>query len=131
MFVHYLKISLRNLIKHKGISFINIIGLAVGMACAILIFLWVEQQLNYDGWQVKKDRIYRLESESWVVMPPYLNETAKAFPEVEHGVRFYFWVEPTLKYKDNIFTVTEFALVDSTVFSVFNFDFICSHLDGL
>lgn len=124
MFVHYLKISLRNLIKHRGITFINIFGLAVGMACAILIFLWVEQQLSYDRWQVNRDRIYRLESESWVVMPPYLNETAKAFPEVEHGVRFYFWVEPTLKYKDNIFTVTEFALVDSTVFNVFNFDFI-------
>ena len=124
MFVHYLKISLRNLIKHRGITFINIIGLAVGMACAILIFLWVEQQLSYDRWQVNRERIYRLESESWVVMPPYLNETAKAFPEVEQGVRFYFWVEPTLKYKDNIFTVLDFALVDSTVFNVFNFNFI-------
>lgn len=124
MFFHYLKIASRNLIRHKGISSINIFGLSVGMACAILIFLWVEQQLTYDSWQIKKDNIYRLESEAWVVMPPYLGETAKAFPEVEHAVRFNFWVEPTLKYQDNVFTVTEFALVDSTVFNVFNFNFI-------
>jgi len=124
MLINYLKVAIRNIIKHKGISFINIFGLSIGMTCAILIILWVQVQLSYDSGQVNKDRIYRLESETWVVMPPYLRETATVFPEVEQAIRFYFWLEPTLKHKEKIFTVTEFALVDDAVFEVFNFDFI-------
>jgi putative ABC transport system permease protein len=124
MIANYLKVALRNIIKHKGISFINIFGLTVGMTCAILIILWVQVQLSYDSEQVNKDRIYRLESQTWVVMPPYLRETAMVFPEVEQAIRFYFWLEPTLKYNEKIFTVMEFALVDDEVFDVFNFDFI-------
>lgn len=124
MFSNYVKIALRNIIKRKGISFINIFGLTVGMTCAILIFLWVEQQFSYDKWQLNKDHIYRLENETWVVMPPYLRETAIVFPEVKEAVRFYFWVEPTLKYETNIFTVNDFAFVDNTVFDIFNFNFI-------
>ena len=112
------------MLKHKGLSLINIFGLTMGMTCAVLIFLWVERQLSYDKWQKERDRIFRLESETWVVMPPYLAETVKAFPEAEHVVRFYFWYEPTVKHEDNIFTITEFALVDSTVFRVFNFNFL-------
>jgi putative ABC transport system permease protein len=117
-------VATRNILKHRGISLINIFGLAVGMTCAILIFLWVQVQLSYDSAQVNKDRIYRLESESWVVMPPYLRETAMVFPEVEQAIRFYFWWEPTIKHNEKIFTMTEFALVDDEVFDVFNFDFI-------
>jgi putative ABC transport system permease protein len=124
MVFNYLKVAIRNIIKHKGISFINIFGLAVGMTCAILIILWVQVQLSYDSDQVNKDRIYRLENESWVIMPPYLRETVMAFPEVEQAIRFYFWWEPTLKHDEKMFTLTEFALVDDEVFEVFNFDFI-------
>ena len=74
-----------NLKKHKGTSSINIFGLGVGMTCAILIFMWVQIQLSYDQWQLNKDNIYRLESTSWVVMPPYLRETVNVFPEVDEG----------------------------------------------
>jgi hypothetical protein len=123
MIINYLKVALRNIIKHKGISFINVFGLAVGMTCAILIILWVQVQLSYDSDQVNKDRIYRLENQTWVVMPPYLRETAIVFPEVEQAIRFFFWLEPTVKHEEKIFTVTEFALVDDGVFEVFNFDF--------
>jgi putative ABC transport system permease protein len=124
MITSYLKVALRNILKHKGISFVNIFGLAVGMACAILIFLWVQVQLSYDSGQINKDKIYRLENETWVVMPPYLRETAIVFPEVEQSIRFYFWWEPTIKYNEKIFTVMDFAMVDDEVFDVFNFDFL-------
>lgn len=129
MIINYAKVALRNIIKHKGISFINIIGLAVGMTCAILIFLWVQFQLSYDSNQVNKDRIYRLENKTWVVMPPYLRETAAVFPEVEQAIRFYFWFEPSFKHNEKMFTVTDFALVDNEVFEVFNFDFISGNPD--
>ncbi|MGB2908028.1 MAG: ABC transporter permease [Candidatus Aminicenantaceae bacterium] len=126
---NYIKVALRNVFKRKLISFVNIFGLTVGMACAVLIFLWVQQQLSYDKDQVHRDRLYRLETETWVNMPPYLRETAAAFPEVEEAVRFYYWLEPTLKYRENIFTVTNFALVDDSVFKAFNFDFIVGQAD--
>jgi len=123
MYKNYLMIGFRTLIRHKGISFIKIFGLAVGMVCTILIMLYVEHQLSYDKQQTKRDKIVRLES-SWVVQPPYLRKTAAAVPGVEEAVRFFFWYEPTLKYEERVFTVNDFALVDSTVFKVFDFDFI-------
>ncbi len=58
MFKNYLKTTIRNLWRNKGYSFLNIFGLAAGIACAALIFLWVEDERNYDNANIKKDRIY-------------------------------------------------------------------------
>jgi putative ABC transport system permease protein len=124
MLIHYIKVAIRNLVSQAGISFINIFGLTTGMACAILIFLWVNHQLSYDKNQLNRSRIFRLETETWVVLPPFLRETAAVFPEVEQAVRFYFWYDPIIRYHENQFTVSDCALVDSNVFRVFNFDFL-------
>ncbi len=64
MFVHYLKTAFRNLWKNKGFSAINIFGLAIGIACAALIFLWVEDEINFDNYNVKKERLYQV-LENW------------------------------------------------------------------
>src|SRR6187455_2116522 len=58
MFINYLKSTLRNLWKNKGYSFLNIFGLAIGITCAGLIFIWVEDEVNYDSFNTKKDRLY-------------------------------------------------------------------------
>ncbi len=58
MFNNFFKTAFRSLWKNKGYSFLNIFGLAIGMACAGLIFLWVEDELNYDQFNVKKDNLY-------------------------------------------------------------------------
>ncbi|MCW3109883.1 MAG: acetylornithine deacetylase [Segetibacter sp.] len=58
MFRIYFKTSIRSLWKNKGYSFLNIFGLAIGIACAGLIFLWVESEANYDKFNVKKDNLY-------------------------------------------------------------------------
>ncbi|MEJ7586270.1 MAG: ABC transporter permease [Ferruginibacter sp.] len=58
MFQHYIKSTFRNLWQNKGYSFLNIFGLAVGITCAGLIYLWVEDELNYNTFHVKKDRLY-------------------------------------------------------------------------
>lgn len=60
MFKNYLKIALRNLSRHKGYSFINISGLALGMACCILILLYVNDELNYDRFHENYREIYRV-----------------------------------------------------------------------
>ena len=60
MFNNYIKTSLRNLLKHKGYSFINIVGLAIGLASALLILLFVQDELSYDKFHEKSDQIYRV-----------------------------------------------------------------------
>lgn len=124
MIRNYLKIAVRNIVKNKSTSFVNIAGLSLGMACAILIFLWVENQTSYDQSQTKKDNIYRLENETWVVMPPTITDVLPVFPEIKESVRFYMFWSPTIKYDENIFTLQNLALCDSNVFKVFDFDFI-------
>ncbi len=58
MLKNYLRSTFRNIRKNKGSSFLNIFGLAVGIACAALILLWVEDELRYDSMNLKKDRLY-------------------------------------------------------------------------
>jgi putative ABC transport system permease protein len=58
MFKNYFKTPFRNLWKNKGYSFLNIFGLAIGITCAGLIFLWVEDEVNWDSFNAKKDRLY-------------------------------------------------------------------------
>ncbi|MGH7452358.1 MAG: ABC transporter permease, partial [bacterium] len=60
MLKNYLKITLRNLRKHKVYSFINILGLAIGITCCLLILLYVQDELNYDRFHQRSDRIHRL-----------------------------------------------------------------------
>ena len=60
MINNYLKIAIRNLRRQKGYSFINIIGLATGLVCCILIFLWIHHELNFDRFHQEADRIYRV-----------------------------------------------------------------------
>ena len=63
MLRNYIKIAFRNLLRHKAFSFINIFGLSIGMACSILILLWVHDELSYDKFHEGSDYIYRLTAE--------------------------------------------------------------------
>ena len=60
MLKNYFKITIRNIIRYKGYSIINILGLAIGMACCILILMYVTDELSYDKFHEKSDRIYRI-----------------------------------------------------------------------
>lgn len=96
MLKNYLKVAFRNLWKNKGFSFINIIGLAVGMASAILILLWIQNEVSYDNFHEKKDRIYEAwnratfsgEMHCWNTTPKVMAAAVQRdFPEVEHACR--------------------------------------------
>ena len=63
MFKAYLKIAFRHLQKHKGYSFINIAGLALGMACALFILLWVQDELSFDRFHANAKTLYRVEQD--------------------------------------------------------------------
>ena len=58
MFQNFFKTTFRSLLKNRGYSFLNIFGLAVGIACAGLIFLWVEDEINFDKFNTNKDQLY-------------------------------------------------------------------------
>jgi putative ABC transport system permease protein len=92
----YIKVIIRNLSRYKGFSFINISGLAIGMASAILILLWIQNEVSYDQFHEKKDRIYVLYNraifdgkiECWPGMPMPMAPVLKAnYPQVEEFSR--------------------------------------------
>ncbi|MGB6864389.1 MAG: ABC transporter permease, partial [Candidatus Aminicenantaceae bacterium] len=60
MYRNYIKVAIRNLTKQKSFTFINVIGLSIGMTCFILIFLFVRFELSYDDFHDKADQIYRI-----------------------------------------------------------------------
>ncbi|MBB6327526.1 putative ABC transport system permease protein [Algoriphagus iocasae] len=139
MLKNYFKIAYRNLLKKKVYSFINIVGLGIGMACCVLIFMFVQDELSYDQFNEKGDRIFR-------VVHGYFGEDEQAnnsredywvwgnapvgpaleldFPEVEKVVRFsgkgdiLFTVGDQTQQEDGI------VFMDSTFFEVFSFEFL-------
>ena len=97
MLKNYLKISLRNFFKHKVYSVINVTGLSIGMACCILIMLYVQNELSYDKHHQKAGQIYRVAGDlvfggnhfQLAVAPaPMAEALVRDFPEVTKAVRF-------------------------------------------
>lgn len=129
MFRNYLKIALRNLWKQKTFSAINIIGLATGLACFILIALYVADELSYDRHNEKAGRIYRVNSDIRfggnelhlaVNSDPMGPTLKKDFPEVEDYVRIYASNGHRMVKKGTEY-IREDAVghADSTLFNVF------------
>ena len=92
MFKNYFKIAFRNIIRKKVFSSINIFGLAIGMACTILILLWVQNELSYDDFHKNGDNIYRVLYDRsdgiWGTSPGLLAPEAKSvIPEVVDAAR--------------------------------------------
>jgi len=130
MLFNYIKTAYRNMMRNFSQTLINVLGLAVGMTCALIIFLWVQNQLSYDQAHENKENIYRLEYNTWVIMPPYIGDLALELPEVEQMTRFYFWYSPNMIYNEKSIIVDNFALADSTIFNIFSFDFVYGKPEG-
>lgn len=134
MLKNYLMIVIRNISKNKLYSFINLIGLAIGMTCAILILLWTQDELNFDSFHDKSDRIYRIVQDQvnssgvfkLAATPAPLAETCKEeFPEVIDYVR----IRPVtrkllLKINEKLVYEDGFAYADPSIFEIFTFPFV-------
>ncbi|MGH7495375.1 MAG: ABC transporter permease [bacterium] len=130
MFKNYLKIALRSLLKYKAYSFINIFGLAVGMASCILILLYVHDELSYDQYHEKSAQIYRVTRE-WFnsdgssslhlghVAPPIGPLLKIDFPDLRHVVRIASGGNSLLRYQDKVFQENRFYFADPDIFEVF------------
>ena len=136
MFTHYLKIVLRSLWKYKGFSAINIFGLAIGMACSLLIFLYVRDERSYDKYHPDAGNIHRVvkdfinddgsripDATSPAALAPAMQ---REIPEVVHITRILpdwggTWL---VKFGDKKITENKLWRVDSSFFDVFKFEFI-------
>ncbi|MCB0567327.1 MAG: ABC transporter permease [Phaeodactylibacter sp.] len=131
MWQNYLKTALRNLSRNKLYSGINILGLALGMAIAILILLYVNNELSYDKWVPGQENVYRV-YRSWegnkggVVWTPSLlaSKLMDEFPEVESAAGLSPYGTTMLEYKKNKRYVEEVAAVDSTFFQAVHLPFL-------
>jgi putative ABC transport system permease protein len=127
MIKNYLKIAFRVIKKHKGYSFINITGLAVGIACCVLILLWVQDELGFDRFHENHKEIYRTSlnikgqwtsSSPWALAPILKQE----YPEIQLATR-YRENDLLFTYEDKSF-YEETAFVDPDFFDIFTFPWV-------
>ena len=133
MFKNYIRIAFRNLFRHRGFSLINIIGLTVGLTCCLLILLFIRDELSFDKYNDKADRIYRVAlhgriSDSnfnlAVSCAPIGPALKSQLPEVENFTRLHKGGIPVIRYKEKVFSEDRFFWADSTFFDVFTLPFI-------
>ena len=121
--------SFRALSRQKGYVVINIIGLSIGIACSLLIALFVINELSYDQFNEKKDRIYRInlhgkisgqEAHVSSTCSPLGPTLLQEFPEVENFTRYNNYGQTVLKFNNRNFSEESFVLVDSSFFNIFS-----------
>ena len=133
MFKNYFKAAWRNIRKNKLFSFINILGLSIGIATCFIIMLYVQDELSYDRFNVKADRTYRVAFKANMnggkilegnVMPPVAAALKNDYPEVEEATRLNLNGDTKITYNNKTFKEGKLAIVDSNFFSVFTLPFI-------
>jgi putative ABC transport system permease protein len=129
---NYIIIALRKIKRQKGYSFINIAGLALGMACSILIMLWVQDERSFDRFHPNFREIYRVVADwpknDWKgvnASPMPLAPLAKEqIPGIAEAVRVTDHSRKVVRYKDKMFYESRGIIVDPAFFKVFRFPFV-------
>jgi len=137
MFNNYLKVAVRNLLKYKGYSIINIAGLAAGMTVCILILLWVQDEMNFDGFHKNADNIYQvcIKSEDFgewrsyrSTQAPLADALMEEYPEIYNACTLYDGFAGNreglvVKYEDKIYK-EKIIFADQSLFDIFTFSFV-------
>ncbi|MFT3705403.1 MAG: ABC transporter permease [Agriterribacter sp.] len=139
MLKNFFKIAWRNLFKSKTYSIINIVGLATSLAACILLLLWVQDEVSFDGFNKKEKDIYRLTAafdqggskNFWGTTPGPIATFGKAeVPEVVSACRISDnWHVNILKYNNKKFQSTRYGMADASIFSIFDFPLISGNAD--
>lgn len=140
MLRNYLLIAFRNLRKHKTFGFINIVGVAVGLACFLLIALYVQDELSYDRYNTHADRTYRLTRTFLTsdgspslklaqAAPPFGPLVKQDFSEVEQVVRTLDLSNGLLRVGEHSFNEPDIFLAEANLFNVLDFDVISGNPD--
>jgi putative ABC transport system permease protein len=130
MFKNYLKITIRNAFKHKSYTLINILGLAIGMACFMLFMRYIQEELSYDAFHENADRVFRFAVESdtpqgkrYSASTPYPVAPAlrEAYPEIAKIVRIYAYGEPLIEANAKKIYDEKFVFAEPEFFEIFSF----------
>lgn len=129
MVKNYFKTAIRSLRKQGIFAVTNVIGLATGIACFILISLFVRDEVTYDKFHKNTDRIYRgitVYKQGFVAgFPDYMVELMKEqMPEVESAARIDFGARAIMKYQDKLIFENEYYHVDPEIFEIFDFSLL-------
>jgi putative ABC transport system permease protein len=133
MLKNLLKIALRTIAKEKTYSAINILGLTIGITCSLFLLMYILDELSFDRYHKNAENIYRVVSNikepdnafTWAVAQiPLAEEVRDNYPEVVNAVRFFGTGRTLYKNGDKQFYEDNFFLADSTVFDMFNYEFI-------
>jgi len=128
MIRNYIKIAIRTLLKHKGYTFINVLGLAIGLSSTILLLLFVKYESGYDQHNVNSERVYRIctkgkikseEFEDAKTTVPLYEALTQNYPLVEKAVRIYPSQNNILRFEEETFMEEKVFFADSTLFDVF------------
>jgi len=133
MIKNYFKIAFRNLMKYKFISFINLFGLTVGLACCLLITSYILNELSFDRYNKNAKNIYRIERtflnaetgalslQLGAVAPPFAPLLENDFKNIKHATRLLPISSIPVKYGENIFNEKGLFFAEQNVFDVFDF----------
>ncbi|WP_242927428.1 ABC transporter permease [Pontibacter vulgaris] len=132
MLQNYFKIAIRNLVRNKVYSAINIAGLALGVASCILIFLYVQDELSYESNFSKADRIVRVvgevnfegQQDNFAVTPLPLENEVRKFAGIQTVTQLSKLNKQTIWYNNQAFSEDNLLIADSSFFTVFDYKFI-------
>jgi len=133
MFKNYLLIAIRSFRRNKVYTLLNVLGLAIGIAVCILLFLWVQNEISYDRFNINKDRIYSvIQKGIWNNDEEYGNYTIpyiltplmhEIYPEIEEHVRLRTLSSRMIQYEEKTF-FEDILLTEPALFRIFSFDLI-------
>jgi putative ABC transport system permease protein len=130
MLKNLIKTAFRHILKHSGYSLLNILGLTLGISSALFLIIYIADELSYDRYNDKADRIYRVSTKitepddqfTWnVAQIPFGPQVVNDYPEVQSFVRFIDMPRALYKYEDKEFNEDNFYYVDSTLFDIFSY----------
>jgi putative ABC transport system permease protein len=133
MLKNLIKTAFRHIIKHFGYSILNILGLTLGITSALFLIIYVSDEMSYDRYHEKADRIYRVSTTikepddqfTWIVAQiPFGPQVVQDYPEVQSFVRFINMPRALYKFEDKEFNEENFFYVDSTLFDIFTYKVI-------
>ncbi len=135
MLMNYIKIAWRNMRRHKGYSLINISGLALGLSCFILVFLYVQYEINYDKYHEHYKRIFRIINHqpeknymnsdyfAWT-QGPLAPTLMDKYPEVESAVRMNMFHNQLIVYGNDSFLLDNYYFADPEIFDIFSLELL-------
>ncbi|RQW78594.1 MAG: hypothetical protein EHM79_21360, partial [Geobacter sp.] len=133
MIKNFFRIACRNLLKNRSFAFINIFGLAIGLAASLLILLWVQDELSYDRFNTNFENIYRVEEDQFysgeryhvtVTPQPSGPVWKEKIPEIRYQTRINRMPRLLFRQEEKVFFESSIVAADSGIFEIFTLPFI-------